>query len=361
MRIGLWVAGLVVGVALASVIPESVFPGVRPVVLGSALLFLGLLGELVDWFRSRKNLGTRDTRPADGRVDLAAVGGVVREPNPADRRFGRFVGREPFEPTKARPADRQSPPLLGRVVLVSLFIGRDGRPWSATEIADAHGAVARAGAWIEREAARYGAGVNVELADTYFAWSDDEADEVVVGFAAEGNDVGPLEEGATRKALVGTTRAAVALGFQDAPDLFREVEARIGADAVVWLIHPRRVGRSFAVPREDSPLTGVSVAVCYPKESSFPEPLTGRARVDPVTLVHETLHLFGATDKYGRPLRSFAPGTVSAREVMRLSASRLSRLRVDPGTAAEIGWPAPGPESTTAVATPLGSRRPSVD
>ncbi len=82
----------------------------------------------------------------------------------------------------------------------------------------------------------------------------------------------------------------------------------------------------------------MSLAVCYPRESSFPEPLTGSPRVDPVTVVHEMLHLFGATDKYGRSLRDFAPGSVSSREVMRLSETRLSRLRIDPSTAEEIGW-----------------------
>ena len=92
------------------------------------------------------------------------------------------------------------------------------------------------------------------------------------------------------------------------------------------------------MPREDSLLPGVSLAVCYPRESSFPELLDGTARPSAVTIVHELLHLFGATDKYGRSLRDFAPKTVSSHEVMRLSETRLSRLRIDPYTAAEIGW-----------------------
>jgi hypothetical protein len=83
------------------------------------------------------------------------------------------------------------------------------------------------------------------------------------------------------------------------------------------------------------------MAVCYPCEASFPEPLVGPARVDPVTVVHELLHLFGASDKYGRPLTAYAPRTVTSREVMRLSEERLARLRIDPSTAAEIGWVRP--------------------
>ena len=49
-----------------------------------------------------------------------------------------------------------------------------------------------------------------------------------------------------------------------------------------------------------------------------------------MTVVHELLHLFGATDKYGRSLRDVPPGTVTSRDVMRLSETRLSRLRIDP-------------------------------
>src|SRR5262249_37435518 len=156
------------------------------------------------------------------------------------------------------------------------------------------------GAWLEREAIRWGAAVNIEVADTYFVFDDDQADDVLVGFVAEGDDVGPLEQGAALKALLGTTRAAARLGFQDAADMFRSIAALVDGDTTAWLVHTRRAGRSLALPREQAELGGVSFAVCYARESSFPEPLTGLARIDPVTLAHEVLHLFGATDKYGR-------------------------------------------------------------
>ena len=57
-----------------------------------------------------------------------------------------------------------------------------------------------------------------------------------------------------------------------------------------------------------------------------------------MTVVHELFHLFGASDKYGIPLRSFPPKSVTDRDVMRLDSETLSRLRVDPATAAEVGW-----------------------
>jgi hypothetical protein len=197
----------------------------------------------------------------------------------------------------------------------------------------------------------------VEVADTYFVTDDPEPDDVAVGFAQEGDSVGPFEEGATWKAVVGLTRAADRFGFRDAEDLCASLEARARCDAGVWLIHPLRAGRSLAVPRESSGLPGVSLAVCYARESSFPEPLTGPARTDPVTVVHELLHLFGATDKYNRSLRTYAPRSVTGREVMRLSETRLSRLRVDRETAREIGWA--GPETPTTGGGLEGPRRSS--
>ena len=79
-------------------------------------------------------------------------------------------------------------------------------------------------------------------------------------------------------------------------------------------------------------------AVSYAREANFPEPLRHPPYTDPVTIVHELLHLFGASDKYGVSLRSFPPKSVTTREIMRLDEPSLSRSRIDPLTAAEIGW-----------------------
>ncbi|MHC5541100.1 hypothetical protein ACYOEI_23000, partial [Singulisphaera rosea] len=110
------------------------------------------------------------------------------------------------------------------------------------------------------------------------------------------------------------------------------------ADVHVWLLHPRRAGRSLAIPLDRTELRGVSLAVCYAREANFPEPLVGFPFTDPVTIVHELMHLFGASDKYGVPLGSYPAKSVSSRDIMRLSESTLSRLRVDPRTAWEVGW-----------------------
>lgn len=358
-RVGFWIAGLIWGVALAVVLPADLFPAVRPVVAGTTFLVIGLLGEIVQARRARAAYEvlrrSLDTRPPDGQVDLARMDRVRGEVNPVAPRFKRFKGLEteisdPIERARSVALDgRRSPPLLGRVAIVSLFLGRDRRPWSDVEIAEAHRALERVGVWVEREAARWGAAVNIEIADTFFVF-DDEPDGVI-----EPVDV--------FSALLVTTRAAAKLGLTDVIGMFKQVRARLVADEVVWLVHPRRAGWSFAVPREFSDWDGVCLSVCYPRWAMSSEPLGRReARIETDTVVHEVLHLFGASDKYERPLRAFDPRMVTRRDVMRLSERRLGRLQVDPRTALEIGWAKPGqpipPEKTPAGASLKSSRRP---
>jgi hypothetical protein len=155
----------------------------------------------------------------------------------------------------------------------------------------------------------------------------------------------PFERDAVTKALASASRAATELGFQDAVAMVSAINPRVHADARVWLLHPRQAGHSLAVPLDDTLLAGVSLAVCYAREANFPEPLGGPPFTDPVTIVHELLHLFGASDKYGVPLHSFPPRSVTHREIMRLDESSLLRLQIDPLTAEEIGWLVPSDPS----------------
>lgn len=348
-----WALGFGLGIVAAIALPESEPTVLRPLAFGVAFVGLGIVGEVVDYRNRRKRRRSAawpsDRRSADLTVDLAVLRGARSVPNPIDSRFGRFLGLDEEVSRSPRrgglsdldPDGRDSPPLLGRVALASLYLGADGTTWSSEEIVASLESLFRAGRWLEREALAWKVPVNVELLSTYFEVEGDADETVAIGYQAEGEDVGPMERDADLKALYAVTKAARKLGFDDAYAMAREVEERIEADSVIWLVHLRRRGRSHALPREhtwSSGLPGLSLAICYARESSFPEPLDGAGRTDPVTVVHESLHLFGATDKYGRSLRSYAPRAVTGREVMRLSESRLSRLRIDLQTAKEIGW-----------------------
>lgn len=305
---------------------------------------IGLGGEawllLGDLRRPRPSTTPTDLRPPDGHFERAPIPGAVGIPNSFDPELLRF---ERFEDEPPRPAAVDRPAaeaLLGRVLVVSLFVGRFGRPWSDSEIAATFRALGRAAQWIEREALRWQATVNVDLAATYFAAEDPDSPDVEVQFVPEGDHVGPFEAHADSKTIASASRAALALGFADIEAMMRAVGRRCQTDAVVWLVHLRAGGRSLAIPGRESPVPGVALAVCYAREASFPEPLDGPPFPDPATFAHEALHLFGATDKYREPLRTYPAGLVTRSDIMCLYEDRLSRLRVDRLTAREIGWEA---------------------
>lgn len=315
-------------------------------ILGLATLGgLGLGAEVLLLLREmahpRSSPPPRDTRPPDGRFELRTLAGVEATANRRDARFSRFerFGTEPGLDAAAE-GRVASAALGGRVLIVSLFVGRYGQAWEDEEIAAACRALGRVAEWVEREAARWNARVNVDLCDTYFAADDPEDPDVVVQFLPEGDHQGPFEAQADAKTIASASRAALALGFADIEALMRAVHRRADADWVVWMVHPRAAGRSLAIPVPDSPVPGVALAVCYAREASFPEPIAQPPFPDPTTYAHEMLHLFGASDKYKKPLSAFAPGLVSDRDIMALYQRSLPRLRVDRLTASEIGWEA---------------------
>ena len=284
-----------------------------------------------------------DDRPADGDVGWIEIAGIVSSPNLGSHGAERFLALSPgtSEPgfQKVRVWGRRFPPLLGRVAIVSLFVGRDGRDWSQSEIAKAHCALWRAGSWIEREAIRWNARVNIELASTYFAHVEDDTNlEVAILRPDEWGASGLADPDAEARILGILSRGAASLGFRDPVDLLGRIGARLDADQVVWLLHVRRAGHSLALLSDVTGIPGVAVAVCYADETSIEAPLAGPPFADPTTFVHEIMHLFGASDKYEVSLSTFPRGTVSERDVMVLGEDGLSRLRVDPLTAVEIGW-----------------------
>ena len=284
-------------------------------------------------------------RPADGVVEVWEMAGIISRESPGSEPWKQFVGLDSTGPSPRENShpDRElftrNPPLLGRVALISVFVGRDGRSWTDREIQAAHRGLRAVGVWVEREAIRWGAYVNIGLADTFLRADDDHAATVELDFVPEGDDVGPMEADATTKAIAGASRVAARLGFTDAVDLVAGINPTIRADAHVWLWHLKQRGRSHAIPAGDRVIDGGGLAICYARESSFPEPLTGPGRVDPVTVAHEMMHLFGASDKYGVPLASFPEGDVAWSDIMRLDDIRLQHLRIGRLTAIEVGWP----------------------
>lgn len=326
---------------------EAIRPALALLALGGVVVLGEVILLLRDLRRSpvpRAGMSPRDRRPADGVIDIATIPGLIASPCLADTGVSQFLALDEAaagaRSAIATPSQPEEPgALLGRVVVFSLFVGRDGTAWSDEEIARAHRAIERAAAWLEREAVRWGVPVNLEIAQVYFNAADDWNEPVAVGFALEGDHEAPMEVEAVPRAVASASRAASALGFDDLAAMVASVEARVPeADAVVWLVHPRCGGRSIAILPDEGTLPGVSLAICYAQEANFTEPLAGPPFSDPVTIVHELLHLFGATDKYHEPLSSYPRDLVTERDVMCLYYEALPRLRVDRLTALELGW-----------------------
>jgi hypothetical protein len=297
-------------------------------------------------------------------IPITPLEGVASTPNLRDPRFHHYLGTpsssdESSEPTQihANPRGRRSPDLVGRWAVVSLFVGCDGRPWAESEIAERMSALRTSCQWIAKEADRWEADLDLSLCATYFTAMDDDNQPVGVGFALEGHEVGPVEWDALTRTLILASRCARQIGFHDAAEMTERIGEKLGDARAIWIVHPRKAGRSIAIPLEISELPGVSLALCYAQSASFPESIVRVPRASAATFAHEILHLFGASDKYGRFLDEFPPGTVTPAEIMRLDRTRLDQLRVDPLTAAEIGWLGDlPPDETNEDANPTRNR-----
>lgn len=355
-----WGAGLVLAVMAGFLTRgQGDWWVVGPLMMVVVWGILGIVLELVVVTREQSSgpgeERSRDLGPADGEVGMLVMAATRSQANWKDARIMQFLGFDLYagEPSRwPTPPLRQAfPRLRGRVAVISLFIGRDGKEWSDEEIAKTYRALRRAGEWIEREAIRWGAPVNVDLVDTYFVARDDRPnEEMPVPLGGTVSYIRYYEETEHDRyvyrervdALARFSEAARRLGVEDAAELTAKVRARVAADHHVWLLHHRCSGTSMAIPGDLTELPGVTMAVCYARESEVVAPLGGPPFPDPVTFIHELLHLFGAMDRYDQPLSAFPAGSVTDRDVMLLEYESLSRLRVDLKTAMEIGWAGQG-------------------
>ncbi|MHC5544449.1 hypothetical protein ACYOEI_39980, partial [Singulisphaera rosea] len=213
IRLGAWVGGVVVGGLLKGALTPIAEDGVPSIAFWTALVAFGFAGELFLALSSLRPFSgpimPSGALPADGEVELVPISGTRGEPNEQDPRFSSFRSIEREETVEWMPAtgDVAPPPLLGKVAILSVFLGRDGCRWSDVEIAEAQAATLRAGRWIEREAIRWEAPVNIAVAETYFETDEDESDDVEMTFVPEGDGVAPMEARAVTKALVDLSRA----------------------------------------------------------------------------------------------------------------------------------------------------------
>ena len=254
--------------------------------------------------------------------------------------YRRFValseGVLPPDDARRKPAHA----LAGRVALTSFFVDRPDSSWTDAEIWDVLQAVEACASWLMQQASRYGTALEVRSDSLYYHTSDAREEVVPIGFATAGGQTVPVEALSAGAALALATYWVHQLGFADVVRFLGHVQRSVEVDSWVVLFHLREAGRSFAVPADISLHRCVELAICYPQNAVLRRGLHGPVRPRPALYAHELLHLFGATDKYDViSLHDFAPGSVTERDIMRTGSRRLERLRIDPLTAAEIGWP----------------------
>ena len=256
VRLWYWVGGLVV--ALTERPWRVDWTGVETTPRGPLLLLV--LSCLVSGSASSERSVARGRRrlllpsccvpilpKADGWLSGPSLLWIRTQPNrvfPVSAGFSGSIRpprRSPLKPL----ADRRDPSLLGRVV--DLAVHRS-RWYYLVRRRDRRSpdSVRRAGVWVEREAIRWNVPVNVDLADTYFAASDDEPDAVAIEFIPRGQTTSVRSKVfAVTKALTVMSRAAARLGFRDAQDLIARINPRVAADAA-RLAGPHAPGGTLA-------------------------------------------------------------------------------------------------------------------
>ncbi len=305
-----------------------------------------LFGELLHLRNTPTDDEAFDDRPADGLVPIVETAGISRSINSLLPAIGPFdkLNSDHSSDIRVRNGGKR---LRGRVGLAAFFVGRDENAWDEREIVETYKSIERAGVWLEREAQRSNVPLNLERLATYFVANDEHTETVELVDSLDPFENIIDERDADLKALTSATRAAAALGFEHLDAMIEMIGRLADHDVLIFIVCLMRAGRSSAILPGQFGLPGDGVIVCYAREENYSEPLVGLPFIDPVTIAHELLHQFGATDKYGTSLKTFPERTVTRNDVMRLDVERLSKLRIDPLTAAEIGWSRGNPSNAS--------------
>lgn len=330
----LCVGGLTVGLCTLTAV---LLPGLDRAL--AILLILGILALLAVIWKCREAFGSGSGRPADNaEVDF------VTAPIQGAPGYQRVVRARRTTPGRLVPPMAGSPSLQGRIALASVFLGRDGRSWSETEITSTVRALEKAGAWLEAEAAAWGVRLEIDMGKELVVGADDRPrGDHALEFGLQENESALFDAQESAELLRGVSAIAAGLGLHDFPTLVAALSRRMEADHVVWFLHSLSQGQSHFLDERHTGVPGLQLATCYTREGEPSGPSLGPVFSDPVTYAHEFLHAFGATDKYGGSTRRYPRGEVSEHEIMLLRHKALALLRIDSLTAREIGWLLTGP------------------
>lgn len=179
--------------------------------------------------------------------------------------------------------------LKGKTYVLLLFVSENNSPWENDEISKTVRKTREAFSWIRQEAEKYGSKPEFQL----YALGN-KNDKIFTDYIPESPFEGSKSNSFINHAL---KKAGYASGF----DFVKYAEETSQCENFMVIVFCNAQGRSYALPQSsgDYALNKEYGYSLRPKEGCvvYLKNLQGR-ELPPVTIAHETLHLFGAADLY---------------------------------------------------------------
>ncbi|MBQ3657136.1 MAG: hypothetical protein II956_09900 [Bacteroidales bacterium] len=185
--------------------------------------------------------------------------------------------------------------LKGKTYVLLLFVSLDNSPWETAEITNAVRKTREAFSWIKKEAEKYGANSEFQL---YALGNKDDKifTDYIPQTPFEGSKSNSFVNHALRKA-----------GYSSNFDFVKYASETFQCENFMVIVFCNARGRSYALPQSslDYALSKEYGYALRPKEGCVVYSSNSKGEeLSPVTIAHETLHLFGAADLYEKTNRN---------------------------------------------------------
>lgn len=179
--------------------------------------------------------------------------------------------------------------LKGKTYVLLLFVSKDNSPWEEDAISKTVLKTREAFSWIKQEAKKYGSTPEFEL----YALGN-KSGKIFTDYIPESPFDGSKSNSFINHAL---RKAGYAHNF----DFVKYAEETSNCENFMVIVFCNAQGRSYALPQSsgDYALNKEYGYALRPREGCVVYAKTTQGReLSPVTIAHETLHLFGAADLY---------------------------------------------------------------
>jgi len=247
---------------------------------------------------------------------------------------------DPYRPMYDKGTCRN---LAGNILFLTLFVDDAESCWTQGEIDTVYRDIINPGlSYLTEQAQRRGMVLNFDTG--YYSTDPEQYREV--------RYQGTIPEDSYKhKDADVLDQAALSLGFASRVELYESVLSQSGADQVILMVALNKTGRSHAVcDQDDNGNDNVEYFV------AFRNHWVSRSQTRPSTIVHETLHLFGAEDLYEEPedgrraQRAALAAALFPKDIMFTEMNNIQYNVLDGYTCYAIGWSNMLPEACTSDA-----------